>query len=578
MVEALASGAAPSLPSYDPEALAELMGREGLLAALTHGSPTVRQFGAYHLGAVCRPSDEDALGRVAADADASVSSAAIVTLARCGMPSARARVAAALSAGHERWNGLYSAMRDQVGAPGLALLLPHAPSPAIYRTLVQELGALGDPRAGSVLFDELARLESPSARDRLDAGVALADASDPRILEALEPLLAGAEPDHARAAIELLARSALPSEVAPRLLGLAQREGALRTAAIDALAELGACGDEVQRALHRVLGQRSGRASALRALGRCGDAQALDLARRDVAQPLTPPVSDEAGQLRLAALDVVAARGLSELAPTLFEQAIDPATDARVRTAIADALGEIAPDPIRDRALERLTDPEQPRPVRAAMRRILGLGTARASVPRLIGFVRGGEDDARTTDAAVLLGLAHHAESRDELVGLLTDSRARATAALALALGGDATSARAVARLVRADDAVASRLARHLQEPPWSFAESADDALFAHLASAFAARDAGYALPASKLCGALSRPPAGLRSPAPHALRRTLRGALAESEDAARRGLAADALRCMDARGALLFVRDRGGVGAAEARRALSVLRAASER
>lgn len=566
---AIAAGTPPELASYDPRALADTMGREGLLEALGHESATVRQLAAYHLGDYCQPGDSGAIAAVARDADTATADTALVALARCDSAAAAPLVEAALAGGDARWNGLYTRMQQEAGAAGLGLLLPHAPDAPAHRWIMHEMAISGDARAGEALFAELARTEAPSPQDRLDAALALAAVGDARVLEVLSPMLESEDEDHALAAIDLLGRSTDPAVVEARLLAETRAGSeARRRAAIDAMGRARACGEEAQRQLERLLGQRPLRANALRALARCGAERAAQEAARELAAPLPSPMTREQGELRLAALEAVAELGRADAAPALYEQMIAEGTDARVRAAIADALAVLAPDALRDRALDAMSNAEAPRPVRAAARRMLSGGVADASVPRLLGYVRGGADDERTRDAAIVLGLAHHAGSREELAELLDDERGARHAALVLALGGDAETAPALAARVARDDALETALAEDFETPPWVLVRGRP--ILPALASVVPLRDAGYAAPFTRLCAALAEPPEALRAPDALEVRRALLETLTHDDSADGRALAAEGLACSGGRAAVLDVRDSRGVGAAEARRALA--------
>ncbi|MCA9607545.1 MAG: hypothetical protein KC619_18185, partial [Myxococcales bacterium] len=565
---AIAAGSPPTSASYDPRVLADTMGREGLLEALGHASATVRQLAAYHLGDHCQPTDGAALARIASDADTATADTALVTLARCDAAAAAPLVEAALAGGPARWNGLYTRMQQEAGAAGLGLLLPHAPDAPAHRWIMHEMAIGQDPRAADALVAELARTETPSALDRLDTGFALASVGDARLLEVLAPLLASEDDDHALAAIDLLGRSTDASVVEEPLVAQTRAgSDARRQAAVEAMTRAGACGDESQRQLVRLMGQRPFRSRSLRALARCGSERAIEAAERELATPLAPPITREQGELRLAALFAVAELGRADVAPALYAQLVAPETDPTIRTALADALAVLAPDPMRDSAVDQMLDPARPRPVRLALRRMLSSGVADASVPRLLGFVRGGADDDRTRDAALVLGLAHHAPSREELVRLLDDERGGRHAALALLLGGDADTAGPLARRVAGDDALRATLAADLDPAPWTFLRGRP--VLPHLSTGVPLREAGFGAPLSRLCDALAEPPEGLRAPDAHELRRDLVETLTTSDSATSRRRAAEGLACSGGRAAVLNVRDGRGIGAPEARRAL---------
>jgi len=569
---ALAAGTPPTHDSYAPRDLASAMGREGLLEALGHESATVRQLAAYHLGDYCRPEDSPAIAAVAGDADTATADTALVTLARCDTVAAEPLIERALEGGDARWNGLYTRMQQDAGAAGLGLLLPHAPDDPARRWIIHEMATSLDRRAAFPLVAELARVEDPQPQVRLDVALALATAGDARLVEVLAPLLEGEDDDGALLAIARLGDSSDPAVVEETLVELARRAPeARRRAAIEAMGDAGVCGEDAQRHLARLLAQRDYRAAALRALGRCGADRASEVAEREVAEPLESPITRQDGDFRLAALETVADNGRADVADALFEQVVDPATDPTIRGAIADALAALAPEAMRDRATDRMTDPQLPRAIRAALRRVLTAGVASASVPRLLGFVRGGADDDRTRDAAVVLGLAHHADSRDELVELLGDERAARHAALALMLGGDAETAPALAARVERDEALRRALTQDLDPAPWTFDRGRS--VLPHLASAVPLRDASFVQPYSALCEALEDPPEGLRSPTPLQIHRALLETLTTSESASARRLAAEGLACSGARAAVLNVRDSRGAGAAEARDALSHVR-----
>lgn len=174
----------------------------------------------------------------------------------------------------------------------------------------------------------------------------------------------------------------------------------------------------------------------------------------------------------------------------------------------------------------------------------------------------------------MLLGLAHHAGSRGELVELLSDERAGRHAALALAIGADHESAEAVAERIVGDDALQAELTRDLEESPWSFLRGREDRLSQHVSSVMRVRNAGYSATARKLCESLTSPPEGFLVHTQRTLaRHFLHQMTSDGQSDDTRLMAAEALACMGARSAVLSVRDTRSTGADAARIALSDIR-----
>jgi hypothetical protein len=303
--------------------------------------------------------------------------------------------------------------------------------------------------------------------------------------------------------------------------------------------------------------------AALRGLGRCGDAAAMGLARARVSGrlPARGATRAEDGEMWRAALEVVARFRVADLAPHLLELATDAAADPVLRGDAAAVLGVVADDANLDTAVDRAMDARTPAPVRQSLVRALRRRTPASALARLMGYVRGGEDDERTRAAVVIVGEQAGPELRAELVTLLGDERARRFAAVALSLGGDDASAAALTAALSADAALATHVNMQLTEMTW---EVDADRIVPHVAHALRLRDRNFGLPFDRYALALRGATGGPATPSARAIRRLLEVRAQDSDAAIRRTVAA-ALLGLNARGALLAMRDTGGPGAAEA-------------
>jgi hypothetical protein len=208
-----------------------------------------------------------------------------------------------------------------------------------------------------------------------------------------------------------------------------------------------------------------------------------------------------------------------------------------------------------------VTDARTPSGVRQALVRALRRRTPSPALSRLMGYVRGGEDDERSRAATVIVGEQASPEIRAELVTLLADERAKRHAAFALALGGDAASADALARTLTADTALATEVNTRLTELEW---ELVPELVIPRVLHAVRLREHALGLALDRYTAALRASEGGPASPSARALRRQLEAHMEDADAETRRG-AAEALAGLGARGALLALRARGGAGAEEA-------------
>jgi HEAT repeat protein len=569
VVEALPSGAPQTLPGYDTALLAAALGRERLMSYLGHADPRVRQFAAASLGPLCDPSVVPVLTNAASDAAREVRIAAMVSLGRCGTTEALQALSGALAADRSLWPALQTAFLNEVGAPAIALLLAHVDDAATRSSILTLLAASVDPRAGDAFLAELARRPDADERVRLQLAAALAEISDPRLVTVLEPVLNARNPTWTMAAIDILGRTGRPEDVEPTLVALAAANlgdrGAIRRAALAALAEAGACGPAAREQYARHAATIPG---ALRGLARCGDPAAVPIARPllDRRLPRRGETTAEQGEMLLAALEVAARAHLTDLAPRLLEHATDAEADPWLRSEAGAVLGVLADEPTLDTVADRVVDARTPEGVRAALVRALRRRTPASALPRLMGYVRSGEDDARTMAATVILGEHATAGIRTELVGLLGDDRAKRNAAFALALSGDAASAEALGRALSGDNALLGSLQERFRELGF---EIVPDTLLARIEHGLRLRSQNFGLMLERYYRTLREAEPGPVTPSPRAIRRMLEARTLDPDPEKRR-IANEALLGLGARGILLARRAAGGEGAREADDVLS--------
>lgn len=566
VVEALPSGAPQSLPGYDTAVLASALGRDQLAARLGHADARVRQFAAASLGPMCDASVVAPLVGAAADPERDVRLAAMVSLGRCGTPEALQALSDAFDRDRALWPVLQTALLNEVGAPAVAVLLDRIEDASVRASVLTALAAIVDPRAGDAFVAELARRPDADGRVRLQLAAALAEISDARLLAVVEPLLASRDPEWMIAAIEILGRTGRPEQVEATLVNLGaqtnlrDRNAAVRRAAIQALADVGACGVSARELYAR---NAATMPAALRGLARCGDSAAIPIARGLLERrlPARGQTTAEQGEAILAALEVAARAELRDLGPRLLEHATDAEADPRLRSEAGAVLGLLADDATLDTVADRVVDARTPGPVRSALLRALRRRTPASALPRLLGYVRSGEDDERTRAATVIVGEMASPEIRRELVGLLADDRAKRNAAFALALGGDAASADALARALAADGRLLASLQERLGAVVW---EIVPDAILQRVEHGLRMRERNYGLVLDRYLQALRSAEAGPVTPSARAIRRLLEQRALDPDSTVRR-VANEALLALGARGVLLARRAAGGEGAAEA-------------
>jgi len=564
VVEALADGSLSAVEGFRTRTFARVLGVVGLKSRLTHGSPPVRQFAAAWLGHVCDPSVVGPLIEATEDTEQNVVLAAAVSLGQCDTPEALAAIEATAGRNESIREPLYRAFANQVGAPGFGALLRVQLTERQRSGVLDALLALRDPRAGDVL---MAVLETSVDDERLRLTVArgLAEIADPRLFDVVEPMLDG---ELGAEALGLLGLGRA-EDVEAALFGLlARRRFSQRALVFRAMGEAGVCSEDAQSQMLLALRRDDTRTEALRALGRCGHQPVLEFAMGVVKRPVgeRARVTASDGELRLAAFDVIARLGQADPSGDLYEIVDTEETDARLRMAAADALGIVADEATLDRAVDRATDPRTPAGVRQGFAQALRHRVPRAALPRLMGYLRSGEDDARSRTAVTALATAADPQMNDELLELLDDERARVNAGIAVALGGDEEGARRLVALTRRDGAYDTELRTRLMEHEFLFdAAALDDGRIHRLVGRLLAlRDAGvgavFTACTQKMAESADHPGAiGSRE-----LRRAFARDLVEGDDD-QRHMAAEVLFAMGERGILLAVRATEAAGATEA-------------
>ena len=564
VVASIPSGEAQALPSYDAIVLARTLGVARLLARLGHADPRIRQFAASSLGPLCDASAVGPLTVAAADPEREVHLAALVSLGRCSTPEALTALDQNLDRDRTLWPALQTVFLADVGAPAMAVLIAHVEDGRTRSAMLTALAEIADPRAGDALVTELERRPDLDGRVRLQIAAALAEVSDPRLAFVLEPVIAEGEGEWPAEAIAMLGRTGVAEDVEPRLIELAGA-GRTRSAAVAALAEVSACSEPALAILRRAARSE---ADALLGLARCSDPLAIELARARIAGGLPARGSTRAdeGAMWRASLEAIARARASDLSSRLLDLATDANADPTLRSDVGAVLGAVGDDATLDAAADRLVDARTPPGVRQALARALRRRTPPAAISRLMGYVRGGEDDERSRIAAVIVGEQGSPEIHAELVTLLTDERAKRHAAIALVLGADADSTEALTRALAADRGLATDVTARLTELDH---EVVPELVIRRVLHGVRLRERALGLFLERYTQALRASTGGPASPSARALRRQLELELAAADPDTRRG-AAEAIAGLGARGVLLALRQSGRLGAEEADLVLS--------
>ncbi|MFT5352804.1 MAG: HEAT repeat protein, partial [Polyangiales bacterium] len=546
-LEGLESGRLQELDGYDAYLLADRLGTSGLLSALSDERSVIRHFGAEHLGSICDEGVVVALQQMVSDSDAGVVLAVTVSLARCGSPGALQSAAEVLTRNVAIRTPARTAFEYAVGAPGLGLLLEFASDDAAKIELLSLIQKSADPRAESVVLAELARDPEPSPQLRLKLVETLANVSSPEALQVAAPLMDLDDDDWTIAALRTLGASETNQDLEQTIASLLNRSS-LRTAALDALARMRACSEETRLRVRRL----SESPERIRYEGRCGGdpARAVALVSRGGE---TGRVNVRDGALRLAAYDAIAESGSEEFSNGIYEMMVDPTYDSTLRSASAHSLGEIADDITRRRLVDKALDVGGDDNVRAAAREVLRHALPPAAVDRLIGYLRTGQDDARTLYAVELLSLQGPGTAEAELRELLTDERAREHAALVLSFGGrDEATLLALTRLLSHDASLSTEVSRRARALRFYFHSSDFDEQFIQRGRyLLALQNAGHGDPLTVFMNALKEESNPLGTMSALEIRRALERLIVTGTTDERR-IAAAALHEMGHNGPLL--------------------------
>jgi HEAT repeat protein len=217
--------------------------------------------------------DEETRYRAVAELDPADPLDRAVLVERLADPSWRVRSAAV-----ERFGA---------GAPAAALaplaaVLADGPGVGAREAAAAALARIGAPAVPALV--ERLGAEDPDLRQAA-AGV-LAAIADARAVAPLTARLADPDPNVRAAAAEALGKIGGPAAVATLRAAVESDDATLRLAAVEALGELGACVSAER--VEKLLAERPLRRAAYRMLGACGDAAALAIVARGVADPSRP--------------------------------------------------------------------------------------------------------------------------------------------------------------------------------------------------------------------------------------------------------------------------------------------------
>ncbi|MCC7535705.1 MAG: HEAT repeat domain-containing protein [Deltaproteobacteria bacterium] len=574
---------------FEPRIITRVVGRERLASLVGHESHAVRMLVAQALSEIASGEVVPPLIQLLGDSDGEVVRQAAAGLGRTGDPRSGPPLVALMQKQPRMREGIMESLRQSTSALGLGTVLPAVTDPRTRRELVKMIREAHDPRAGDILA---AQLTSDDPEIRSHAAMGLAEIGDARAVAPLAQLMQDTSDEAERTtvgAINALGDLGDRSAMQP-LLRLLPRYSYRRAVILKAL---GACGDAAIGPTVAPLLDSDDSAAAAQALARVR----YDGTYRDILTMATrPPQLDMSERSRAneeilidrtGAIRALGWYGRAEAADTLITIVKDPQDDIMLlRGLAAEELGSVANAQVQQRVLAEITNAQTDPYAREQLVHAFWRRPSAELAPRLLELMRPPQSAEVRRSAAIAVGYAAVPALREPLREMLADAEGRRYAAIAIILGGDAASARALMRVFAEDRETLELTQQYItnQENDWftfiTQQHLESGTFWARLAVTRALRDGiqieGRREPAAfswaweqfidRLKSGSAVVPDGLNA---RAIRRALWDGL-RGDDAERRTLAAEALGAMMERGLLLASRDLGGNGSEEAR---SVLR-----
>jgi HEAT repeat protein len=618
---------------FDPALVARMAGKERLVELVSSRNSASKRLAALSLSELATPDLVDPLTVLSRDSDVDVAREAAIGLGRTGDPRASDAIMAFLSAHPDLRDGVLGALATSAGASGLSVVIRGARDLQTRATATRLLREQKDPDSGDAFVEAIrvaTETDEVSQGMRRNAVFGLAEIGDVRAVDGLVQYAtygtthtdSNATQD-ARQALEQLRRIPGASERAKAaLIGLLRDPHGdfARTPAMLALATAG--DPSVASVVTPFLSQPDAQEGAAVALCALRNPTCFNRVVTQVKQPAGLRMADEtvrdepvfisrrnairglawAAWTRPTSGDTPAApsAGLSaqQRAPLVRElrKVVEDATDRRaLREEAGFALASIGDEATISDLATRATDTSVAEDTRLYYIYALRGRSTPAVANRLVQtYLRRGTNPDVMKAAAITAGFGADDSTSDLLIPLLAlndgqDANVRFSAAMAVALGGNARAANALVDALIASDDLAGTLQNEFVPRSSSAAATAQEnwallpitaAMFADgrihrrvetamiLEAGRAGKHFGFAL--TQLTNRLRSGWDSAMGIGPHEIRATLR-ASTMGTDAFRRDQAFRALRSLNDRGSLLALRrqTRSTEAAERARREL---------
>ncbi len=479
---------------FDPALVARMAGKARLVELASSRSNASKRLAALSLAELATPDVLDALALLSHDSDISTAREAAIGLGRTGDPRATEPIMGFLAAHPDERDAVLGALATSAGASGLAVVIHGARDLQTRATATRLLRDQKDPDAGDALFEALGAAtgtDDVSQGMRRNAVFGLAEIGDPRAVDGLMTYVTYAltHPDSnatqdAKLALEQIRH--IPGAGARAKAGLLEllrspQGDFARTPAMLALATSGDV--TLASALSPFLAQPDAQEGAAVALCALRLPECYGRVVTQVKQPAGLRMVEET--VRDEPVFVSrrnAIRGLAWLgftspeAPAVSAQGraaavrelkriVEDATDRRLlREEAGYALAAVADDATLTEIAARATDTAVPDETRLyyvfALR---GRSTPQISNRLVQTYLRRGVNPDIMKAAAITAGFGADESTSELLVPLLAgtdpqDANVRFSAAIAIALGGNARAANALLDVLAVSDELAGTL------------------------------------------------------------------------------------------------------------------------
>lgn len=461
ILEQFKKGLLQSQPGFDPKVIADVLGPERLASPEIIGNAdvSIRTLAAQALaeGVAHNPGAESALSTLVQDEmkrPEGQQSAEVIRAAAIGLARGPKVSPLLLDVLNEK-KGIGSSVLDALGhnasAPAIVALAAESKEPKLRLQLLRLLRSSHDARVADPLA---AFLNDDDKEIVYAAALALGELGDKRAAPALINIAGGIDDRAAKEALSVL--SLVPSHgQAGALADLLKRQPGRKANILIALGASGA--PQATSVIIKALSGDDAHAASI-ALARTQDAQGYAALRKMIPRPANRDMStakvenEDLYRTRLVAVQAAAAFGKADLTSALETVVNDALDDGRIRRAAAKGMGRIASDADVSKWLEAL----QSQDTDAAKKRLYALALWQTPRPALVDAFLATVKKTSDIEVQQALGLSIGFSINDKntiiaLVDMLHNAPTRRAAALALVLGGDASSATSLQRVLSED-------------------------------------------------------------------------------------------------------------------------------